>query len=140
MTYQEILLAVCGAHLSGMALNHQLTGLGAELRETTTTAADYQLYALNDLAPPRPGLQRVAEGTGHAIEVEIWALSPAAFGAFVAAIPVPMAIGMNRLIDGRWVKGFVAEPIALGQAEDISRSGGWRGYCAALTHSNGEMK
>src|ERR1700756_1102176 len=39
-------IAVVGAHLSGLPLNHQLTGRGAKLIETTETAPEYRLYAL----------------------------------------------------------------------------------------------
>ncbi|ULJ75523.1 hypothetical protein [Rhizobium gallicum] len=38
-------------------------------------------------APPKPGMIGVSEGEGSEIEVEVWKLSPAAFGLFVAAIP-----------------------------------------------------
>ena len=44
---------------------------------------------------------RVAAGKGAAIKLELWALSAAAFGKFVAAIPPPLSIGTFRLADGR---------------------------------------
>src|SRR5258708_9836426 len=47
-------IAVVGAHLSGLPLNHQLTGSGAKLIETTETAPEYRLYALPDTNPPTP--------------------------------------------------------------------------------------
>ena len=122
-----ILLAVAGAHLTGQPLNHQLTDGGAELVTTTTTSADYRLFAL-DTIPPKPGLQRVAEGEGAPIEVELWRLDPAFFGTFVAALPQPMAIGKVRLIDGKLVEGFLCEPIATSSARDITESGGWRAH------------
>jgi hypothetical protein len=124
-----VLLAVAGAHLSGQPLNHQLTDRDAELVSTTTTSADYRLYALAT-QPPKPGVVRVAEG-GATLEVEIWRLSEAAFGSFVAALPRPMAIGTVTLLDGSEVSGFVVEPIALDSADDITAFGGWRGYLAS---------
>ena len=124
-----VLLAVAGAHLSGQPLNHQLTDRDAELVSTTTTSADYRLFALAT-QPPKPGVVRVAEG-GAALEVEIWRLSDAAFGSFVAALPRPMAIGTVTLRDGSEVSGFVVEPIALDSADDITAFGGWRGYLAS---------
>ena len=51
-------------------------------------------------------------GAGSSIKLELWALSAAAFGKFVAAIPPPLGIGTVRLADGRGVKGFVVEPVA----------------------------
>nr|WP_249156557.1 allophanate hydrolase [Bradyrhizobium diazoefficiens] len=123
----EIPIAVVGAHLSGMALNGELTALNATLIEATKTAPDYKLFALQT-TPPKPGMLRVAAGNGAAIEVEIWSLSPSAFGKFVNAIPSPMAIGTVRLADGRSVKGFLVEPEVLGDARDITTYGGWRAY------------
>ncbi|MEO8316989.1 MAG: allophanate hydrolase [Bradyrhizobium sp.] len=125
----EIAIAVVGAHLSGMALNGELQALNGRLLEATTTATDYKLFAL-DTTPPKPGMQRVDAGTGSAIKLELWALSAAAFGKFVAAIPSPMAIGTIRLADGRSVKGFMVEPIAVTGARDISSFGGWRAFVA----------
>ncbi|AMA60802.1 allophanate hydrolase [Bradyrhizobium sp. CCGE-LA001] len=125
----EIPIAVVGAHLSGMVLNRELTALNGSLIEATRTAPDYKLYALNT-TPPKPGMLRVETGKGAAIELEIWSLSPSAFGQFVNAIPAPMAIGTVRLADGRSVKGFLVEPEVLGEARDITAYGGWRKYVA----------
>lgn len=123
----DIPIAVVGAHLSGMVLNGELTALNGRLIETTRTAPDYKLYALKT-TPPKPGMLRVAAGKGASIELEIWSLSPSAFGQFVNAIPSPMAIGTVRLADGRSVKGFLVEPEVLGDAHDITALGGWRAY------------
>jgi allophanate hydrolase len=126
----EIAIAVVGAHLSGMALNGELKELGGRLLEATATAADYKLYAL-DTTPAKPGMLRVAAGTGSSISLEVWALSAAAFGKFVAAIPPPLSIGTVRLADGRGVKGFIVEPADISGARDISGFGGWRKFKAA---------
>jgi allophanate hydrolase len=119
-------LAVCGAHLSGLPLNHQLTERGARLVVATRTAPEYRLVALPD---GRPGLDRVGVG-GTAIEVEVWSVPLATFGSFVAAIPPPLGIGTVRLADGGAVKGFLCEAIAAAVAPDISACGGWRAYLA----------
>ncbi len=125
----EIAIAVVGAHLSGMALNGELKALGGRLLEATTTAPDYKLYALST-TPPKPGMLRVAAGTGTPIAVELWALSAASFGKFVAAIPPPLSIGTVRLDDGRAIKGFLVEAVDVGAARDISSFGGWRAFMA----------
>jgi allophanate hydrolase len=126
----EIALAVVGAHLSGMPLNGELKSLGARFLEVATTASEYRLYALADTKPRKPGLLRVAQGEGAAIEIEIWALPVAAFGQFVAAVPPPMSIGTLCLADGRMVKGFLVESDAIAGARDISSFGGWRAFTA----------
>jgi len=125
----EIAIAVVGAHLSGMALNGELTALGGRLLEAATTAPDYRLFAL-DTKPPKPGMLRVAAGTGSSIDLELWALSAASFGRFVAAIPPPLSIGTVRLADGRGVKGFIVEATDITAARDISGFGGWRAFVA----------
>lgn len=123
-----VVLAVVGAHLRGQPLNHQLTDRGAELLRVATTASDYRLYALAT-DPPKPGLLRVRTG-GQPIEVELWQLTPTAFGDFVANIPAPLGIGRVRLDDGSNVAGFLCEPVATHGAEDISVHGGWRAFLA----------
>ena len=127
----EVALAVVGAHLSGLPLNGELTALGARLLQATKTAPQYKLYALAGTTPAKPGLLRVEHGQGHAIEVEVWALSAEAFGRFVAAVPAPLSIGMLTLAYGRGVKGFLVEPAGVVGATDISAHGGWRAYLAA---------
>lgn len=127
----EIALAVVGAHLSGMPLNGELKTLGARFLQATATAPDYRLFALAGTKPAKPGLLRVAAGEGAAVEVELWALSAAAFGRFVAAVPPPLSIGTIRLADGGQAKGFLVEAAATVGARDITRFGGWRAYVAA---------
>ncbi|WMD20463.1 allophanate hydrolase [Achromobacter seleniivolatilans] len=123
-------VAVVGAHLTGMPLNHQLTSRHAVLAEKTRTAADYRLYALANTTPPKPGL--VKSESGAPIEVELWDVPVTAFGAFVAEIPAPLGIGTLELEDGRQVKGFICEPRGLDGARDITAFGGWRAYLASL--------
>ncbi|MDP4021918.1 allophanate hydrolase [Methylobacterium sp. NEAU 140] len=127
----EIELAVVGAHLSGLPLNRELTERGARFIRAAETGGDYRLYALSGGPPQRPGLLRVAAGTGAAIEAEVWALPAAGFGAFVAGIPAPLGIGTLVLADGTRPKGFLVEAAGIDGAADITRFGGWRRYLAA---------
>lgn len=121
-------IAVAGAHLSGLPLNGQLTELGARYCRTVKTHPCYRLYALAGQAVPKPGLARVANGDGAAIEVEVWRLAPDAFGRFVAEIPPPLGLGTVFLADGTTPKGFLVEQAGLVDAVDISSYGGWRAY------------
>ncbi|NRA42152.1 MAG: allophanate hydrolase [Pseudomonadales bacterium] len=120
-------VAVCGAHLSGFPLNHQLTDRGACLIASTKTSEAYKLYALAGGPPYRPGLIRDAHN-GVQIEVEVWRMPSAQFGSFVAGIPAPLGIGKVELSDQQWVCSFICEPYAIETAEDISEYGGWRSY------------
>jgi allophanate hydrolase len=123
----DITLVVAGAHLSGMALNHELLALDAKFISAATTAPDYRLFALAT-TPPKPGLVRAPEFSGQGIAVEVWSLSPANFGRFVAALPSPMGIGKVTLADGSEHPGFLCEAHALDNAQDITGFGGWRAY------------
>ncbi|MES2706983.1 MAG: allophanate hydrolase [Verrucomicrobiota bacterium] len=127
-----IQLAVVGAHLSGEPLHHQLTSREARLVSTTRTAADYRLFSLPNTTPAKPGLVRTPGFTGPGLEVEVYALTPAAFGSFTAEVPPPMGIGTVQLADGSSVKGFLCEPCALEGAADITVHGGWKAWRASL--------
>jgi allophanate hydrolase len=127
-------LAVVGAHLSGLPLNGQLIERGAQLREATTTAAQYRLFALPGTVPPKPGLLRVASG-GVAIAVEVWDVPVASIGSFLALVPAPLGLGSVTLADGNSVHGFICEAYALEGATDITAFGGWRAYLASLKPS-----
>jgi allophanate hydrolase len=131
----DVRLAVVGAHLSGEPLNHQLVELGATLVDATRTAPNYRLFALANTSPAKPGLVRSSSHEGSTIEVEVWRLSPAAFGTFVATIPAPLCIGTIELASGLRVPGFLCESYALASARDITSFGGWRAYRAFLASS-----
>ena len=124
---EMIPVAVCGAHLSGMALNWQLIDRGARLLTSTSTSPNYRFYALAGGPPYRPGLERV-EANGFAIDVEVWDVPAALFGSFVAGIPKPLGIGKVELADGSWVPGFICEPCGISDALDISEYQNWRNY------------
>jgi allophanate hydrolase len=120
-------LAVCGAHMSGLPLNGELTARGGVLARRCRTAPVYRLYALPGALPARPGLVRTPDG-GAAIEVEVWALPAAGLGDLMAGIPAPLGIGSVDLEDGERVKGFLCEAHAAAAARDITGYGGWRAY------------
>ncbi len=123
-------VVVCGAHLSGLALNHQLTERDGRLVRATHTAPRYRFYALPGGPPFRPGLIRQSSG-GARIEVEVWELPSRHFGGFVAGIPAPLGIGRVELADGGWETGFICEGYAIDGARDITELGGWRAFVAA---------
>jgi allophanate hydrolase len=125
----QVRVAVCGAHMSGLPLNHELTSRGARRISATSTAPLYGLYALAGGPPRRPGLVRRATG-GAPIEVEVWELAETELGGFVAGVPAPLSIGRVTLADGTMVAGFLCEAYATAEALDITSYGGWRRYVA----------
>jgi len=126
-------IAVVGAHMTGLPLNHQLTTRGARFVERCRTADCYRLFALPNTTPPKPALARHEHG--QSIEVELWDLPSDEVGSFVAEIPAPLGLGTLELADGRAVKGFICEPYGLAGAHDITEYGGWRAFLAASAAS-----
>lgn len=121
-------LAVCGAHMTGLPLNTQLTDLGATFVRNAKTASKYRFYALAGGPPARPGLIRSETAHASAIALEIWSVPKIAVGAFLENIPAPLGIGSIELSDGAWVKGFLCEKAGIDGATDISHFGDWRKF------------
>ena len=127
-----ILVAVVGAHLSGEPLNHQLVDAGSTYVKTARTAPHYRFYELPNTQPSKPGLVRIDNQNGAAIELEVWRMPAMEFGLFVSRIPPPLCIGTIDLEDGERVHGFLCEGHAVQGARDISSFGGWRGFRNSL--------
>lgn len=126
----SIRLAVVGAHLRGMPLNHELLSRQARFVAAAQTAEQYRLVVLPNTVPSKPGLFR--SRSGASIQLELWDIPSTHFGSFVAGIPAPLGIGTVTLLDGTEVKGFICEPYALEDALDITAFGGWVHYLASL--------
>ena len=126
----EYALAVVGAHMSGLPLNHELTSRGGRFLKAATTAPVYGFFALDGGPPERPGLLRSDKGSE--IELEVWALPAQGFADFVASIPSPLSIGAIALSDGTTVKGFLVEHAGTIGAKDITEKGGWRAHLRSL--------
>ena len=128
----SVQVAVVGAHLSGMALNHQLVSLGSSLVRRTRTCAAYRLYRLPGPGVPRPGLVRTGDGPADGLPVEVWELPLQGYASLQTMVPAPLGFGRLELAGGETVLGFVCEPYGVAGAEDITAYGGWRRYMASL--------
>jgi allophanate hydrolase len=124
-----ITIAVCGAHMRSLPLNHQLTDLGARFEKESATARGYRLYNVPEKMPPRPGLLRDSTSE-ESVSLEVWVMPLENFGAFMIQIASPLCIGTVFLEDGSSVYGFLCESEALKDAEEITAFGGWRAYLA----------
>ena len=124
-------IAVCGAHMRGLPLNHQLLAAGARFVMATKTQAAYRFIALPGGPPHRPGLIRTNSG-GAAIDIEVWRMPLFAYGTFVAGIPAPLGIGTITLDNGSTVQGFVCESAASDGALDITHLDSWKAYLATI--------
>ncbi|MGA9870045.1 MAG: allophanate hydrolase [Rhodococcus sp. (in: high G+C Gram-positive bacteria)] len=116
---------VVGAHLEGYPLHHQLQG--ARFSGEVRTSDAYRLVDLGT-TPPKPGLVRHGDGLGAPIAGELYRMSFAALGKFVAGLPSPMGLTSVELTDGRWVTGFSCSYEAALGSRDITELGGWRAY------------
>lgn len=123
----RIKIAVCGAHMRGLPLNHQLTELGASFEQAAFTAKGYRLYEVPEKVPPRPGMVRDTK-CDSSLELEIWSMPLENFGAFMVQIASPLCIGTVMLENADAVYGFLCESDALIGAEEITPYGGWRSY------------
>lgn len=121
---EMIVVAVCGLHMRGYPLEKQMNGLHARFMREARSAPRYKLVKL-PTTPAKPGMIKQLQG-GASIELELWEMSPAAFGTFTSLIPAPLGIGKVELNDGSEVSGFVCEAYAAANAEDITAYGGWR--------------
>ncbi|MBB5575653.1 allophanate hydrolase [Rhizobium paranaense] len=131
MADEFVPIVVVGAHLTDMPLNHELTRPGGYRVKTARTDGSYRLFALPGTIPPKPGLVRDPGFAGNGVEVEVWALPPAAFARFVQNIPAPLGVGKITLDDGTCVTGFLCEVHAITGAREITEFGGWRNYIRA---------
>jgi allophanate hydrolase len=127
----ETLLAVAGAHLTGLPLNGQLLSLGARLRYRARTAPGYRLYRLPGGAIARPGLSRDGEGRADGIAVEVWQMDHRAVGALLDTVPAPLGFGRVELSGAADVLGFVMLGDVPSGSLDVTAHGGWREYLAA---------
>ncbi|MFC5652030.1 allophanate hydrolase [Paenibacillus solisilvae] len=121
---ETTLVAVCGLHMRGFPLEKQMNACGAVFIKETVSAPKYKLVKL-PTTPAKPGMIKQQSG-GASIELEIWEMPLASFGAFTASIPAPLGIGKVELADGTEVAGFVCEAYAAETAEDITALLGWR--------------
>lgn len=129
-TTGAVLLAVFGAHRRGAPLHHELEAINARYLEHVATTDAYRLYAL-DTTPPKPGVVRVEHGGGQPITGELYAVSPAGLGSFLAQLPAPMALTAVELNDGRTVTGFTCTHDSVVGASDITQYRDWLTYLSA---------
>ncbi|WP_338888027.1 allophanate hydrolase [Rhodococcus sovatensis] len=122
---------VVGAHLSGFPVHHQLTDRGARFLGEALTSDAYRFVDLGT-TPPKPGLVRQGPGLGAPIAGELYRMSAAGLGTFLAGLPVPMGLTKIELSDGSWVTGFCCSHEAAEAGLDITDFGGWRSYRASV--------
>ncbi len=127
MNENEILVGVCGAHMSGLPLNWQLTQLDATLVKKTKTKKGYRLFVLENKDPIRPGMIYDSSSSTQ-IEVEVWSMKVENFGKFMKQIASPLGIGSVFLEDDSFVYGFLCEADFVKDVKEISELSSWRAF------------
>ena len=127
MNENEILVVVCGAHMSGLALNWQLTDLNATFVKQTKTKKGYRLFVLENKNPIRPGMMYDSL-SDFQIEVEVWSMPEENFGKFMKQIQSPLGMGTVFLEDETSVYGFLCESDYLKNTKEISDIKSWRNF------------
>lgn len=129
-------LVVCGAHMDGLPLNHQLRSRGGRFLKRCRTAPGHRLFALPGGPPERPAMLVDPDGDAS-IEVEVWDLPAETVGSFLAGIPAPLGLGRVKLDDGSEAVGFIGAAGSDRGARDITEYGGWRAWLAAREADGG---
>ena len=125
--HSQILFAVNGTLMRGLALNPNLVAAGATFVRETTTAPLYRLWSIGDR---HPAMVRVVRG-GAAIAVEIWSVPVDGLVTILVHEPAGLCIGKVTLSDGSEVLGVLGEAALCEGQKDITAAGGWRSYIAA---------
>ena len=126
-TSTDVLLAVNGTLMRGLALNPNLLAVDARFVREDFTAPCYRVWSIGDR---HPAMQRVEEG-GAAVALEIWAVPAAGLAQVLLQEPPGLCIGKVVLADGETLLGVLGEAWLCAGQPEITRYGGWRGYCAA---------
>lgn len=101
----DILLAVNGTLMRGLALNANLTSVGASFVRETLTAPTYRLWSIDDR---HPAMIRVATGC-VAIALEVWSVPAAGLATILRREPPGLCVGKVILADGDETLGVLGE-------------------------------
>jgi hypothetical protein len=123
----DVLFAVNGTLMRGLALNENLVAAGATFVREDQTDACYRIWSIDDRHPAM--LRTPGEGTNVALEV--WNVPVAGLVGILLAEPPGLAVGKVVLRDGSIVLGVLGEPFLCEGKREITEYGGWRAYVAS---------
>jgi carbamate kinase len=122
---QPVLLAVNGTLMRGLKLNPNMLAAGASFVRETSTEPAYRLWTIND---DHPAMIRVSDGSGVAVQVEVWSVPAAGLAGILLNEPAGLAIGKVQLADGSTVLGVLGENALVEGQREITGYSGWRSY------------
>lgn len=120
-----VLLAVNGTLMRGLKLNPNMLAAGATFVCETSTEPAYRIWTIND---EHPAMMRVTDGSGVAVQVEVWSVPAAGLAGILLSEPPGLCIGKVRLADGSTVLGVLGENALVEGQQEITPHGGWRSY------------
>ncbi len=120
-----VMLAVNGTLMRGLKLNPNMLAAGATFVRETATEPAYRLWTIND---DHPAMIRVTDGTGVAVQLEVWSVPAAGLAGILLSEPPGLAIGKVKLADGSIVLGVLGENALVEGQREITTHGGWRSY------------
>jgi hypothetical protein len=120
----NVLFAVNGTLMRGLALNANLVAGGATFVREDETDACYRIWSIDDR---HPAMMRTP-GEGTNVAVELWEVPVAGLVNILLAEPAGLAIGKVVLRDGSIVLGVLGEPFLCEGKREITEYGGWRAY------------
>ena len=129
-TDSAVLLVVNGTLMRGLKLNPNMLAAGATFVREAATEPAYRLWTIND---DHPAMIRVTDGSGVAVQLELWSVPAAGLAAILLNEPAGLAIGKVRLGDGSTVLGVLGESALVEGQREISAHGGWRNYILSKT-------
>lgn len=114
------------------ALSRKLEQLGGRYADQINSTDGYRLLLALDTRSPIPGLIRTKPAQGAPIQGELFRISEAGLGRFLAGLPAPMALTSIELENGRTVIGLTATHDAT-SATDITHHRSWTQYLRTST-------
>jgi carbamate kinase len=126
----KVLLAVNGTLMRGLKLNPNMLAAGATFVREAATEPAYRLWTIND---EHPAMIRVTDGSGAAVQLEVWSVPAAGLAGILLNEPPGLAIGKVRLADGSTVLGVLGENALVEGQHEITAHGGWRNYMKSKT-------
>jgi carbamate kinase len=124
----SVLLAVNGTLMRGLKLNQNMTAAHAMFMREAATEPAYRLWSVDD---DHPAMVHVTDGSGAAVQVEVWAVPRQRLAGLLESEPSGLAIGKVRLDDDSTVLCVVGESAAVEGQREITEYGGWRAYVEA---------
>jgi carbamate kinase len=120
-----VLLAVNGTLMRGLKLNPNMLAVGATFVREMATEPAYRLWTIND---DHPAMIRVTDGSGVAVQLEVWSVPAAGLAGILLNEPPGLAIGKVKLADGSTVLGVLGENALVEGQREITELAGWRSY------------